>query len=139
MVFHSHHHCVRENEESYGKLKIFVIDHAEEDLLAALWLIDLYFELLALAYFLNLDPGLLVVGNEHAPELLLLFDLIKVVYNDSYEQIDDELATDDHKRAYVEDSPDPGIFLWLHLWTYAVDAVPHHIGPSFCRHHLEEG
>ena len=139
MVLHSHHHCVRKNEEGYGKLEILVVDHVKEDLLAALGLIDLNFELLALAYFLDLDPGLLVVGDEHASEFLLLFDLVKVVYDDSNEQVDDELAADDHKGANVEDGPDPSIFLWLHLWTYAVDAVPHHIGPSFCSHHLEEG
>jgi hypothetical protein len=138
MMLHSHHNCVCEDEKCYCQLKIPVINHVKEYLLAAFGFINFDLQLFSLTNFLNLYPRLLLVCHKHTSKLLFFFDFIEVIYDNSNKQIDYELTANDHECANVYDGPYSGIFFWLHFNAHAINTVPHDISPSLCCHHLEQ-
>jgi len=97
MMLHSHDHSVSEDEKRNCQLEVPVVDHIEEYLLAAFGLIYFDLELFTLSNLLNFDPRLLLLRNEHTSKLFFLFDFVKVIYYNPYEQIDYKLAPNDHE------------------------------------------
>ena len=76
--------------------------------------------------------------DEAITHLVFLLDLVEVVYDDTDEQVDDKLRTDDHERYEVECRNRLIIFLWLFVYPDSINAVIHDIHPALRSHHLEQ-
>ena len=69
---------------------------------------------------------------------ILLLNLVEVVNDDTDEEVDDELTSNDHESHKVQTRKVIIVFLRLHVYAGSVHAIVHHALPSFCRHHLEQ-
>jgi len=91
-----------------------------------------------LANFLNFNPTSLLLSYKHVSQLLLFFDQVEIIYNNSYKEIDDKLRANNHESQEEYYCGKVSVFLWLISDPIAVDSIVHDIDPSFSGHHLEQ-
>lgn len=80
-----------------------------------------------------------MLRHEQTPQFLLFLDLIKVIHDYTYKQIEDKLTAKDHK----DDKEGYAIrlvriFSWLFSRWYTVGAIMHHVDPALRRHQLDQ-
>jgi len=103
-VLNGHKNGVCKDEECDGVLEVLVLDQLVEIVVAASWLVNLDFESLALSYLLYLNPLALILCYKHIVEFLFFLDGLEVVDDDSHEQVNDELRTDNHESDEEQDA-----------------------------------
>lgn len=64
---------------------------------------DLLTEFLGLSNLLDFNPAALVLSDEHVVKFLFLLNRLEVVDDDADEQVNDELAADDHENHIERD------------------------------------
>lgn len=134
----SHEYRVQQDEEGDGLLKVPVIDKLEERISTAFWLVDLDSESLSLSDLLDVDPASLLLGDKHVSELLSFFDGVEVVDDDTYEEIDDELTSNNHEGNEVENERPVVVLFRLIAEASVVNTILHDVDPAFGSHHLEQ-
>lgn len=90
----------------------------------------------------GINPGLLLLSYIAAAHFGLLFELVEVVHDDTDEQVEDELTTDNHE----EDEKDDKASVFAGHWrlfdpingSNTVDTVVHNVNPAFSSHHLNQ-
>lgn len=63
---------------------------------------------------LCVNPALLVFRYKETSKLLLFFDFVKVVHNDSHKQVENKLTTKHHEYHKIEYHNWRVVELWLH-------------------------
>ena len=69
----------------------------------ALWWVDSLSQLPCKTKSLSIDPLSLVLCYEKTSPFFSFLDLVEVVHDDSYEQVEDKLTTKDHENYKVDD------------------------------------
>ena len=79
----------------------------------------------SLANFLSVNPLSLALSNEPWAKFILFFDFIKVINNNTNEQIDNKKWADNHETNEVRDHNDIVVRLWLHVDASSIDTQEH--------------
>lgn len=87
--------------------------------------------------FLYLNPGALFLSDETVSHLVFFFDFVKVVNDDTDEQVNDELTANDHKGDEVNSHDGLLVCLRLHTDANCIDSIVHDCHPALRGHHLE--
>jgi len=89
-------------------------------------------------YLLNIDPFTLSISDKRVTSLSLVFNLVEIVNNYAYEQINDKETANNHERHEVKHAPHIVTLFGLEINATSVNPSIHHNHPAFSSHHLEQ-
>lgn len=86
---------------------------------------------------LGIDPRPLIFGNEEAAPFFSILNSVEIVHDDSYEKVQDKLASEHHEDGEVDDHVKIMVFLGLHANSDSIYTIIHDVDPTFCTHHFK--
>jgi len=117
VVLDSHDDGVENNKEGDRVVESLVVHEPVEVVLAASRHFSFPSKLFALSDLLNFNPASLVFCHKLVAELFLLLNRVEVVNNHSYEQVDDELASNNHEGDEIDTEHYLVILDWLFVYS----------------------
>ena len=128
-MLHGHYNRIKYDTESYGLLKYLGIDNVIEESLARMrGLLVLNPQLFILANLLYFNPWPLLISYKHITKLLFFFDGLEVINNHAYEEVVDELTSNDHKSNEINYGWDGTLVNnWLHVSPNIINTIVHYI------------